>query len=321
MRDHGGDIDAAMELYGGRREDWLDLSTGINRVPYPVPPIEPGYWRSLPVRSDIAGLEAAAQSAFDTCAPVVALAGAQAAIQLVPLLRATARARVFAPTYNEHASALRALGWDVDEVSHLDALAGADLAIVVNPNNPNGQRHSPDQLLATANRVGLLVVDESFCDADPKLSVAPHAGRSGLIVLRSFGKFYGLAGVRLGFAIGSVEDIDRIRTLSGPWPISGAAIAIGQTALCDTTWRQETAARLQRDVCRLDLLADSAGWALVGGTPLFRLYDTPDAAAAKETLARHWIWSRTFPSSQSWLRLGLPGQDLEWDRLAAAMAH
>ena len=203
----------------------------------------------------------------------------------------------------------------------LDALAGADLAVVVNPNNPDGRRHDPNELLALLPRVGRLVVDESFADAIPGLSLAPEAGRPGLLILRSFGKFYGLAGLRLGFALGSEADVTALATMVGPWPISGAAIEIGRRALLDRDWANATSTRLAKDSLRLDGEVRSQGWMLVGGTQLFRLYETGDARAAQERLARAQIWSRVFEQKRGWLRLGLPGNETEWERLAASLSR
>ena len=205
MREHGGNLDLAQQRFGGRAEDWIDLSTGINRLPYPVGEIDAHHWQALPSRSEIDALHQAARHAYRTAAPIVAMGGAQAAIQLLPQLAPRGRARILAPTYNEYAPVLSAAGWEVEEVRALDALAGADLAIVVNPNNPDGRRYAPKDLLALLPRVGHLVIDESFADAVPELSLASEAGRPGLLILRSFGKFYGLAGLRLGFAIGHAD--------------------------------------------------------------------------------------------------------------------
>jgi cobalamin biosynthesis protein CobC len=317
IRDHGGDIDTAQARFGGT--DWIDLSTGINRAPYPLPSLPQEVWTALPTVAATARLLAAAGAAYRSQAPMLAVAGAQAAIQLIPKLSAPAHARILAPTYNEHAAALRAAGWQVDEVTTPAALEGADLAVVVNPNNPDGRSHAPEDLLRLTARVGRLVVDESFADARPDLSLAARAGQERLIVLRSFGKFYGLAGVRLGFILGSDADIATLTEMAGPWPVSGPAIAIGEAALSDRGWTEATVARLRSEAARLDVLAQSAGWKLLGGTELFRLYDTPDATAARDRLAQHQIWTRMFPYSKRWLRLGLPGQRAEWDRLAAAL--
>ncbi|MDA9411161.1 threonine-phosphate decarboxylase CobD [Bradyrhizobium sp. CCBAU 45384] len=321
MREHGGNLDLAQQRFGGRAEDWIDLSTGINRLPYPVGEISAHHWQALPSRSEIEALHQAAQHAYGTSAPVVVMGGAQAAIQLLPQLAPRGLARILAPTYNEYAPVLSVAGWQVEQVRELDALAGADLAIVVNPNNPDGRRHAPKDLLALSPRVGHLVIDESFADAVPEFSLASEAGRPGLLILRSFGKFYGLAGLRLGFAIGHAADIDKLAAASGPWPVSGAAIAIGCRALRDEAWAKATSARLLRDCARLDAMAHAQGWRLVGGASLFRLYETPDALAAQERLARGQIWSRVFTQNPSWLRLGLPGAEAEWTRLAEMLAR
>ncbi|MEO1689066.1 MAG: aminotransferase class I/II-fold pyridoxal phosphate-dependent enzyme, partial [Pseudomonadota bacterium] len=257
----------------------------------------------------------------DARASVVPLAGAQAAIQLIPRLAPPGRAHVLGPTYNEHAAALRAAGWQVEERTSLDALAGADLAVVVNPNNPDGARHAPRALADLSARVGLLVVDESFADAAPELSCAPTLDPLDrrLVVLRSFGKFYGLAGLRLGFAVAGEALAARLQDMAGPWAVGGPAIAVGAAALGDRAWQAATLRRLQADAERLDALAAQAGWTLVGGTPLFRTYETGDAAAAQDRLAAARIWTRAFPYSGGWLRLGLPGAEAHWTRLQAAL--
>jgi len=318
MRDHGGNIDGAIARFGG--VDWIDLSTGINRVPYPIPALQPEDWTMLPTRSAKQALLDVAARAYRTQAPMLAVAGAQAAIQMIPLISPRGNARVLGPTYNEHAASLRAAGWKVEQVSQFGRLAGADLAVVVNPNNPDGRFYAASDLLELAGKVGRLVVDESFADAQPALSVAPHAGMPGLLVLRSFGKFYGLAGVRLGFVIGAAADIAALEEISGPWPVNGAALRIGAAALADTAWAEATIQRLRAEVDQADALAQAAGWTLVGGCELFRTYDTPDAELAQNWLAKRQIWSRIFPYSNRWLRLGLPGSAREWARLAQAMA-
>jgi cobalamin biosynthesis protein CobC len=317
MREHGGDIDVARARFGGT--DWIDLSTGINRVPYPLPPLPREAWTALPTRAAMTGLLAAASAAYGSDAPMLAVAGAQAAIQMIPRLAAPGRARILAPTFNEHAAALRATGWDVAEVATLSELERADLAVVVNPNNPDGRSHAPETLEALSHQVGRLVVDECFADTRPELSLVQRADQERLLVLRSFGKFYGLAGVRLGFVIGCERDIAALSEMAGPWPISGAAIVIGQAALTDRAWAEATMKRLRCEVVRMDDLARSAGWKPLGGTELFRLYDTPDATLAQNRLASQQIWSRIFSFSAHYLRLGLPGNPAEWSRLAAAL--
>lgn len=320
-KDHGGNLDVAMARYGAG--DWIDLSTGINRRTYPMPEMPPSVWTALPTATVKAGLLTAARNAWGVAKTThgVALAGAQAAIQMVPFLRPVGQARVLSPTYNEHAAAVRVQGWEVVECKEPGSLAGADLAVVVNPNNPDGRSFAPDALLNLAGQVGLLVVDESFADTNPELSLLPQALPPNLLVLRSFGKFYGLAGLRLGFAFGAEALIDKLVALSGPWPVSGAAIHAGMAALADAAWADAMRVQLAKDARRADALALRYGWALVGGTPLFRLYETPDAMAAQDHLARHQIWSRIFPWSPTWIRLGLPGTEAEWNRLSAALTR
>lgn len=321
-RDHGGNIDQARVQWGG--DDWIDLSTGINRVPYPLPAFTSEDWTALPTTATMAALIQAAATAYGTQAPIVALSGAQGAIQLLPRLLprdGAGEARVLSPTYNEHAAALRAAGWTVREVMAPEALDGADLAVVVNPNNPDGRRWRPGALFAQATRVGRLIVDESFADPTPEVSLAPHlTGAEGEpVILRSFGKFYGLAGLRLGFALGPAPVIAALADAAGPWPVAGPALRVATLALADSDWTQATTARLRDDCARADTLAEAAGWRLAGGTALFRLYETADAHAAQVALARHRIWTRIFPWSPRLLRLGLPGTEAEWARLELAL--
>jgi cobalamin biosynthesis protein CobC len=320
MPEHGGNLDAAVARFGGKPSDWIDLSTGINRQPYPVDELPATCWSALPSRSGIQSLHQAAQQAYGTEAPILATNGAQAVIQWLPHLAPRGRVRILAPTYNEYAAVFARSGWDVSETSDFDALAGADLAVVVNPNNPDGKRYAPSQLLALLPRVGRLAVDESFVDAIPELSIVPQAGRPGLLILRSLGKFFGLAGLRLGFVVGHESDIAALAAMAGPWPVSGVAIEIGSRALRDRAWAEATTTRLERECRRLDAEAARFGWKLIGGAPLFRLYETGDANRAQEKLARAQIWSRVFPYKKRWLRLGLPGSEAEWARLSAALA-
>jgi cobalamin biosynthetic protein CobC len=319
MRDHGGNLDEARMRYGGLQAEWLDLSTGINPEPYPLPDLPERVWAALPTRSEIEALADAAQRTYGARHRPVPLAGAQAAIQILPRIAPAGMARVLGPTYNEHAAALRAAGYPVRDVPTPDGLAGAATAIVVNPNNPDGRHLGREDLSRLAGQVGLLVIDESFADAEPSQSLAGCAP-DNVVILRSFGKFFGLAGLRLGFALAAPHLAERIATAAGPWAVSGPAIGIGCAALADAEWQTATRARLSGDAARLDRLAGQAGWACLGGTPLFRLYETGDAAAAQDRLARAHIWTRRFPYSEGWLRLGLPPAP-GWTRLEAVLSR
>lgn len=317
QRDHGGNADVARGLYGG--DDWIDLSTGINRRPWPLPPLPDAVWRDLPTTAAETGAIAAAADWFG-CRPdqVQPVAGASAAIQLLPRLWTPGRAAVLTPSYNEHAASLTAAGWQVRPAADPGEMAGADLAVVVNPNNPDGREWPPEVLAQLAGRVGRLIVDESFADPRPDLSLAP-ALPANAVVLRSFGKFWGLAGLRLGFVIGAPDLLAKLSEAAGPWSVNGPALAIAAAAMTDRDWADDAVTYHSEASLRLDMLARGAGWTFAGGTHLFRLYQTPDARAAQDRLARCRIWTRRFPYSDRWLRLGIPGNRHEWDRLTAAL--
>ncbi len=317
MRDHGGNLDWAMERWGGAPGDWVDLSTGINPVPYPVPEISARSWTALPTQADLAGLCEVAKAACGITGDVLPVAGAQAAIQMMPRLMAPGAMRVLGPTYNEHAASFLAAGWEVEEVADVQALAGAEVAVLVNPNNPDGRRWVPEVLRDLAGKVGFLIVDESFADPEPGLSLGRSVPDNALI-LRSFGKFYGLAGLRLGFVLGRSGVLNKLSAIAGPWPVSGAAIEVGRAAMSDTAWHAATVSRLAKDAARLDELALGAGWDVVGGTTLFRLYQVPDARAVQGALAEQHVWSRVFPYATDWMRLGLPGL-ADWDQVERAI--
>ncbi|MHA3915533.1 threonine-phosphate decarboxylase CobD [Halovulum sp. GXIMD14793] len=320
MRDHGGDLDRARAHYGGALEDWIDLSTGINRLPYPLPDLPPHLWQALPDKALFDAACAAARQAYHSDAAILPVAGAQAAIQLLPQIRPCGIVHVVTPTYNEHAASFSASGWDVVEVADISAIPEGSTAVLVNPNNPDGRAWKREALLALAAHCNTLIVDESFGDLCPDLSLAAEAS-ANLIVLRSFGKFYGLAGLRLGFVLADETTIAALQQRAGPWSVSGPALAIGAEALANVHWAEATRARLTSDATRLDQLALANGWPLTGGTDLFRLYEADDAETAQATLARHHIWTRRFPYSKTWLRIGLPGPEAEWQRLETALTE
>lgn len=308
--DHGGGIDAACARWGGARADWLDLSTGINPRPYPIPPLPQEAWTALPDRNAFAALEQAARRFWNIpeAAALLAAPGASALIARIPALLPPGRVAIPAPTYNEHARAFRACGWTVIDDA---ADAASDATVIVHPNNPDGRQHP-------APETAFAVIDESFCDVTPDATHIARAARPGTLILKSFGKFWGLAGARLGFAIGDPALIDRLRPMIGPWAVPGPTLAIATAALNDDAWARQTRTRLGTDAQRLDALMSRAGPTPLGGTTLFRLYDTDDAAAWQDRLARHRILARIFPYSTRWLRLGLPDGD-GWTRLETAL--
>ncbi|WP_224824032.1 threonine-phosphate decarboxylase [Cognatishimia sp. MH4019] len=305
QRDHGGGLDAAVARWGGVRTDWIDLSTGINPEPYPLGELTSDAWTALPDRAAQDRLIKAARQFWDVPheAAVLAAPGASALIAKMPSLWPTGQVQIDAPTYNEHAAAFEAAGW---------SMGAGDAMIAVHPNNPDGRFWGAEMLTAP-----FTIIDESFCDIAPDRSLIRLAGRPGTVVLKSFGKFWGLAGLRLGFAIGDPKMIAALAEQLGPWPVSGPALEIGARALEDTAWTIATRQRLAKDAQRLDALMAPHG-ALIGGTDLFRLYDVGDAQAFQRRLAAAHIWSRIFPYSSSWLRLGLPSSK-DWNRLDAAL--
>lgn len=307
QKDHGGGLDAAAREYGGTRADWIDLSTGINPIPYAAQAVSPNAWTALPDQGAATALIDAARAFWNVSdtAAILAAAGASSLIANMPRLAATGTVSIIGPTYNEHAAAFEYAGWNID--------GPATAQVAVHPNNPDGRLWQIDNLTAP-----LRIIDESFCDVMPDQSLIQHAGEPGTIILKSFGKFWGLAGLRLGFAIGDPILINQLKNMLGPWPVSGPALEIGAQALRDQEWAAQTRNRLEKDAAKLDHMMTKKGAAVVGGTPLFRLYDVGDAAAWQDRLAQAKIWSRIFPYSTRWLRLGIP-HPMDWSRLKDAL--
>jgi len=306
---HGGDLSEGERVAGVR--PWLDLSTGINPHAYPVT-IGPVTMTALPQRDLEEKLLAAARTAYAVPqdADIVAAPGTQAILQWLPHLFPAADVAVVAPTYGEHAALWRRSGASVREVGRLAQAAGATRTVVVNPNNPDGRITDPADIRGFAAAPGppRLIVDEAFCDLDPALSAA---GAPGTIVLKSFGKFYGLAGLRLGFAIAAPPVADAIRSALGPWAVSGPALAAGAAALADTGWARRMRRTLAAERSILDGHLAGAGLAVTGGTDLFRLVQSPQAASLHAALAREGVWTRRFPERPHWLRIGLPGPAID----------
>ena len=321
---HGGALDVAERLAPDAAKPWIDLSTGVNPQAYPLPDLDAGVWTRLPDGAGLAALERAAAARYGAePEAVVAGPGSQALLHVLARLVPRGAVGALGLTYGGYAEAFEAAGAQVAEAHSLAALADCAVAVVANPNNPDGRRVSRGDLLdlhgRLAKRGGLLIVDEAFADFDASESLAPVLPESGAIALRSFGKTYGLAGLRLGFAVASPDVAAPLRRALGPWPVSGPAIAIGARALGDTTWLEATAARLLADAARLDALLVEAGWRVIGGTRLFRLGASPDAGAAFRRLITAGILTRPFASRPDWLRFGIPGEETHWRRLAEAL--
>ncbi|WP_249209199.1 threonine-phosphate decarboxylase CobD [Magnetospirillum sulfuroxidans] len=321
---HGGDLAAAERRWGKPEHNWLDLSTGLNPWPYALPHLPAESWRRLPGEAEETALRASAAGAYG-CAvdQVLAGPGSSALIQAVARSVSPRRVAVVSPTYGEHVAAWKAAGHAVSEVAIPADAAGADVVVLVNPNNPDGRQFTVAEIQALSERFALVVVDEAFADVAPDLSVASHVGAghvgSGLMVLRSFGKFYGLAGLRLGFCLAAPELLAAVAAQLGPWPVSGPALAIGAAALSDRVWADASRAHLANAAGRLDAVLTKAGLHGLGGTSLFRLVEHPDAGNLYDRLGRAGILVRAFALRPTWLRFGLPGGEAPLRRLEQAL--
>lgn len=322
LLEHGGKLLQAAAHYGIPVQDWLDLSTGINPVGWPVDRLAPEVWRRLPEVED--GLLEAARDYYGA-RHILPVAGSQPAIQTLPLMRTPARVGMLSPSYNEHARAWKRRGHEVialtaPELSH--AAGEVDVLVLCNPNNPTGQQFSTEQLLAWHNdfsaRGGWLVVDEAFGDGAAEASLTRHCGRPGLVVLRSLGKFFGLAGARVGFVLAWPALLQQLEEELGPWTIAGPSRLVAAQALGDAAWQQHTKSRLQQDTQRLRDLLMHFGWDPQGSTLLFQWVKTEQASWLHEQLAQLAILTRLFHEPLS-IRFGLPGNEREWERLAHAL--
>ncbi len=322
---HGGALDVARRLIPNPPGQWIDLSTGVNPHAYPLPELNPNVWTRLPEGEALFELEAAAAYRYGgTAEHVVAGPGSQALIQALARILRRRTVGVHGKTYCGHAEAFAAAGVRVVEVKWIEDLADFKVAIVVNPNNPDGRIERRDDLLTLHERLdrrgGVLIIDEAFADFDgAKESFAPVLPAYGAVVLRSFGKSFGLPGLRLGFAIASGDQAESLRAALGPWPVSGPAIAIGTKALSDLDWTDAMGARLANDAKRLDALLAANGWRVLGGTRLFRLAAREGAGEAFERLLEAGILTRRFPDAPDRLRFGIPGKEPHWEQLSAAL--
>ena len=323
MLEHGGRLLQAVQRYGVPRHRWLDLSTGINPIAWQGAPLPISSWNRLPEDED--GLLEAAESYY-AAARLLPISGSQAAIQTLPRLRGRSRVGVPALGYNEHAHRWKQAGHDVVPVpvelfgAAVDEL---DVLVVCNPNNPTGERVVPAQLLEWHARLsargGWLVIDEAFADATPATSVARFTDRDGLIVLRSLGKFFGLAGARVGFVLAKEPLLKALVDWLGPWAVSGPSRMVARGALSDRTWQEETRARLRHDSQRLAGLLTRYGLPPGGGCELFQWACTARALEIHAALARQGIFTRHFGAVPS-LRFGLPATPQDWERLEAALS-
>ena len=327
---HGGSIAEIETIFGSPAQEWLDLSTAINPWPYPISSLPDSVWHRLPEVSHLMTTVDVVRSYSQTPkeAGIIAAPGSQAVIQLLPRLIAPTSVAIIGPTYCEHQYCWNMAGHHtviVHEPKHFDrVITDYKIVIVTNPNNPTGRTIDSDTLLWVTKKMaennGLLVVDEAFADIDPHSSMAPYAGQEALIIIRSFGKFFGLAGLRLGFAITTQELAKRLRTAFGPWAVSGPALAIAQQAYQDDLWIQNTRTHLRTAAHTLDTLLAQHRLCVIGGTSLFRLIQTPDARALFTKTCYAGIMLRGFEGHPTWLRVGLPPHSDALERLSRAIS-
>ena len=324
MIEHGGNLLAAAERYGIAPEQWLDLSTGISPHGYPAGTSDAESWRRLPLETPEFQKAAASYYGSDR---FLAVAGSQAAIQLLPRLMPARSVALVHPTYGEHEKRWRASGAAVerlteDAVDDVGDVGTRDVIVLCNPNNPTGRLHRPEALLELrerqAARGAWLVVDEAFIDTEPRLSLAPHAGAPGLVVLRSAGKFFGLGGARLGFLFAPPELLEQAREELGPWSVSGPALAVAAKALADVAFHDRSRNLLKAASARLRAILEKKGHEIAGATDFFAWVKHPRAREFQDSLARVGILIRAFDDPPS-LRFGLAGTDEAWIRLESAL--
>lgn len=320
---HGGRLAAAKSIYGDGPEPWLDLSTGINPRAWPLVETLPIDWQRLPDEHALRTLEETAAHFFGVDPQfIAALPGSEIGLRLMgDVLKGAARHA--SPSYRTHAEMFNdSTAACADTIEH----ASEGVVVLANPNNPDGRIIQQQALLSTLcglqENHGWLIIDEAFADARPEASLAQHvADDLPLVIFRSFGKFFGLAGVRLGFMLGPCRIVAKIRKRLGSWPVSSAAMAIGTAAYNDGAWIAATRHWLREEAASFDRMLVASGFESIGDCPLFRLIQTQNATALFDRLARQAILTRPFDYNAGWLRLGLPGSDTALERLRKALAH
>lgn len=324
---HGGSLSDAEAQFGPSPEGWVDLSTGINPNAYPNTQISVTALSRLPEFSKLEELICAAKNYYQVPpgSGIVAAPGTQALIQYLPMLRQRSRVQILSPTYTEHAKVWSECGHTVGEVCQFPEMTSADVTIVVNPNNPDGRVTSLSQLTLFASENGeegrWLIVDEAFADVAPEMSLVTVPDLKGVVVARSFGKFFGLPGLRLGFLIGDNGIIERVENLMGIWAVSGPSIEIGIRALSDRDWIESTKSQLSRARQELEAMLKFAGFSILGGTDLYVLTEHSRASEKFEALGRAGIYVRRFPNRENWLRFGIPGNEQQFERVRKVLCR
>ena len=334
---HGGDIARLECEFGCSLQNCLDLSTGLSPWSYPVPPVPDYVWQRLPY--DMTGLMASA-SAYYSCPPeyITPVAGVQDAICRVPYYLSNAKlsgTRLSGIASSETIVALPVLGYqeyrrawskagyplvfyqNLSELQQLVLRNSSMHVVIINPNNPSASLLLAEDLLALQQQLlgkGYLIVDEAFMDVSENQSLSSFAHLDNLIVLRSFGKFFGLAGVRLGFTLGGGDLIEQLRADVNPWGVSYPAIWLGAQALKDNAWCQQQRQRITiqanqllpliRDKISPDTTSAGLFLTVIGKQALLgAIYQR----AVKEGILLRYD---TLDHHRAWLRIGLPGKQM-----------
>lgn len=325
---HGGALDKMRQDFPAAPQPWIDLSTGINPWAWPIPPnliASESLLAALPTatqRRCCQNAMAAAYGSEERC--VLPVPGSASAIAMLPHTMDAKTAAVMTPSYGDYARAWRASGAAVIEMENpLEAATTADVICVCQPNNPDGRRFDRTALIAAADQLakrgGHLIVDEAYADLDPAISLANEAGHHNIIVFRSFGKFFGLAGLRLGAVIAPQNILAALRAKMGDWPISTLALAIGARAYQDTSYQNQTRKKLRKARCKLDTVLRAAGLPICGGTDLFCFTQAGSSTGLWRHLAQNGIYIRRFEWSDTHVRIGLPADEAAVQRLNAAL--
>ncbi len=327
MPDHGGDIIWAANTFGIPHENWLDLSTGISPWSWPCEnmPIEP--FRTLPPNDDQLRETARKYYACDV-EHILPVPGAQFLISMIPFWVKKGRVALPSIGYREHLNAWIKAGHDTvfyrdpHEIFSMIEKGDLNYIVIINPNNPTSEKMSPDTVLAIQSQLRqkhgqnrLLVLDEAFSDSFPELALPNTERDSNTLVLRSFGKFFGLAGVRLGFFIANPKWLSKFRDVHGPWLVSHPALWLASRALADTPWinQQRRRIKAQSEALR-GFLLEHYDDAMIRSSDLFQtvfasadeLYRDFLAFAQQGILLRY----QSYGDHSAWLRFGLPGETM-----------
>ena len=326
---HGGDVASAARKYQRPIEQWLDMSTGISPWAYPVPGLSVDVWRNLPPPTDNL-LSAASEYYQVDQSAIIPTPGSQVSIRLLPQLLKASTVAMPVLGYQEHARSWSMAGHDLcyyrdtHELLELVKTKKVTHAVIINPNNPTGEcidRAIIDTVLAQLQ--GTLIVDEAFIDtAVPNKQLVSTVGIESrkLITLRSVGKFFGLAGLRIGFAVGSHPLLKQLHSLLDPWSISHASMVVTEQALRDTSWQAHQRQRLQTASDQFGLLLLQLAQCLTSDigevkhriehTLLFHTIFADKQALIDfhHRLAELGVWTRLFNEGdgEGWLRFSLP---------------